>query len=34
MGAGLSPAVIFAIMVAFLLVRPQGFAGVSFQEKA
>jgi len=34
MGAGLSPAVIFAIMVAFLLVRPQGFAGISFQEKA
>jgi branched-chain amino acid transport system permease protein len=34
MGAGLSPVVIFAIMVAFLLVRPQGFAGISFQEKA
>jgi branched-chain amino acid transport system permease protein len=34
MGAGLSPAVIFALMVVFLLVRPQGFAGVSFQEKA
>jgi len=34
MGAGLSPAVIFAIMVAFLLIRPQGFAGISFQEKA
>lgn len=34
MGAGLSPVVIFAIMVAFLLIRPQGFAGVSFQEKA
>ncbi len=34
MGAGLSPAVIFAIMVAFLLIRPQGFAGVSFEEKA
>jgi branched-chain amino acid transport system permease protein len=34
MGSGLSPVVIFAIMVAFLLVRPQGFAGISFQEKA
>lgn len=34
MGSGLSPAVIFAMMVIFLLVRPQGFAGVSFQEKA
>jgi len=34
MGAGLSPAVIFAIMVSFSLVRPQGFAGISFQEKA
>jgi branched-chain amino acid transport system permease protein len=34
MGAGLSPVVIFAIMVAFLLLRPQGFAGISFQEKA
>ncbi|HEY3316456.1 MAG TPA: branched-chain amino acid ABC transporter permease [Bacillota bacterium] len=34
MGAGLSPAVIFVIMVVFLLVRPQGFAGVSFKEKA
>ncbi|MHB0885772.1 MAG: branched-chain amino acid ABC transporter permease [Bacillota bacterium] len=34
MGAGLSPAVIFALMVVFLLVRPQGFAGVSFKEKA
>ena len=34
MGAGLSPAVIFAIMVAFLLIRPQGFAGISFQDKA
>ncbi len=34
MGAGLSPAVIFAIMVAFLLIRPQGFAGTSLQEKA
>lgn len=34
MGAGLSPVVIFAIMVAFLLIRPQGFSGVSFQEKA
>ena len=34
MGAGLSPAVIFAVMVAFLLIRPQGFAGISFQEKA
>jgi branched-chain amino acid transport system permease protein len=34
MGAGLSPVVIFAVMVTFLLVRPQGFAGISFQEKA
>jgi branched-chain amino acid transport system permease protein len=34
MGAGLSPAVIFAIMVTFLLIRPQGFAGISFQDKA
>jgi branched-chain amino acid transport system permease protein len=34
MGAGLSPVMIFAIMVAFLLVRPQGFAGISFEEKA
>jgi len=34
MGAGLSPAVIFVLMVVFLLVRPQGFGGVSVQEKA
>lgn len=34
MGAGLSPAVIFVIMVVFLVFRPQGFAGVSFQDKA
>jgi len=33
-GSGLSPVVIFLIMVVFLLVRPQGFAGVSFTDKA
>jgi branched-chain amino acid transport system permease protein len=33
-GSGLSPVVIFLLMVAFLLVRPQGFAGVSFADKA
>lgn len=33
-GSGLSPVVIFAIMIVFLLVRPQGFAGVSFADKA
>jgi len=33
-GSGLSPVVIFLIMVVFLLVRPQGFAGVSFADKA
>ena len=33
-GRVLLRAVIFAIMVAFLLIRPQGFAGISFQEKA
>lgn len=34
MGSGLSPAVIFFLMVMFLLLRPQGFAGVTIQEKA
>lgn len=34
MGAGLSPAVVFILMVVFLVVRPQGFAGVSIQDKA
>ncbi len=34
MGSGLSPAVIFVLMVVFLLLRPQGFGGVSIQEKA
>lgn len=33
-GSGLSPVVIFMVMVVFLLVRPQGFAGVSFADKA
>ncbi len=33
-GSGLSPVVIFVIMIVFLLVRPQGFAGVSFADKA
>ena len=33
-GSGLSPVVIFLIMIVFLLVRPQGFAGVSFADKA
>ncbi len=33
-GSGLSPVVIFLIMVVFLLVRPQGFAGVNFTDKA
>jgi branched-chain amino acid transport system permease protein len=33
-GSGLSPVVIFLLMVVFLLVRPQGFAGVSFADKA
>jgi branched-chain amino acid transport system permease protein len=33
-GSGLSPVVIFLIMVVFLLVRPQGFAGVNFSDKA
>ncbi len=33
-GSGLSPVVIFLLMVVFLLVRPHGFAGVSFSDKA
>lgn len=33
-GSGLAPVVIFLLMVVFLLVRPQGFAGVSFMDKA
>ena len=33
-GSGLSPVVLFFLMVVFLLVRPQGFAGVSFADKA
>jgi branched-chain amino acid transport system permease protein len=33
-GAGLSPVVIFFLMTIFLLVRPQGFAGVNFTDKA
>ncbi len=33
-GSGLAPVVIFVIMVLFLLIRPQGFAGVSFTDKA
>ena len=33
-GSGLAPVVIFMLMVIFLLVRPQGFAGVSFTDKA
>ncbi len=33
-GSGLSPVVIFFIMVVFLLVRPQGVAGQSFVDKA
>ena len=33
-GSGLSPVVIFFIMVAFLLLRPQGVAGQSFLDKA
>ncbi len=33
-GSGLTPVVIFLLMVVFLLVRPQGFAGVSFMDKA
>ncbi len=33
-GSGYSPVVIFALMIAFLLLRPQGFAGVSFTDKA
>ncbi len=33
-GSGLSPVVIFFIMVAFLLLRPQGVAGQSFTDKA
>lgn len=33
-GSGLSPVVLFLLMVVFLLVRPQGFAGVSFADKA
>lgn len=33
MGSGLSPAVIFVLMVVFLLLRPRGFAGVAVQEK-
>lgn len=33
-GSGLSPVVLFLIMVAFLLLRPQGVAGQSFVDKA
>lgn len=33
-GSGYSPVVIFAVMIAFLLFRPQGIAGVSFADKA
>ena len=33
-GSGLSPVVIFFLMVAFLLLRPQGVAGQSFTDKA
>ncbi len=33
-GTGLSPVVIFFIMLAFLLLRPQGVAGQSFMDKA
>lgn len=33
-GSGLSPVVIFFLMVAFLLLRPQGVAGLSFADKA
>lgn len=33
-GSGMSPVVIFFLMVAFLLLRPQGVAGQSFANKA
>jgi branched-chain amino acid transport system permease protein len=33
-GSGYSPVVIFILMIAFLLLRPQGFAGISFEDKA
>lgn len=33
-GSGLSPVVIFGIMLVFLLLRPQGIAGFIIQEKA
>ena len=33
-GSGLSPVVIFFIMIVFLLLRPQGVAGQSFTDKA
>ena len=33
-GSGMSPVVIFFIMIAFLLLRPQGVAGQSFTDKA
>ena len=33
-GSGLSPVVVFVVMIVFLIVRPQGFAGVSFADKA
>lgn len=33
-GSGLSPVVIFLLMVFFLLIRPQGIAGLSTEDKA
>jgi len=33
-GSGYSPVVIFALMITFLLLRPQGFAGISYADKA
>lgn len=33
-GSGLSPVVIFLLMVFFLLIRPQGFSGLNAEDKA
>lgn len=33
-GSGLSPVVIFVLLLAFLIVRPQGIAGILIKEKA
>lgn len=33
-GSGLSPVVIFIIIIVFLIVRPQGIAGIIIHEKA